>query len=433
MPFRILIALGFEIVAAAGCIVTPYLGFLFFVFWTILRPQDDRPNLQELHYPMVLLVSVILGTVPRMAKDQSFSTLLVVRKLFLILVYFFIMVVSAVATEYTPHSSYRVNEFFVVVLTSMMLMFWGSSVTKIWGVMAAFVAAGLQISRDAITRTSWMQEQIGAQTFDRMNMNRLNGNFGAPNYIGLLMAVLILICLNFLYTRYSKWLKLAACAAICLFLYVFLKANSRGASLGIAAGVFAFFLFQKRKIVTLVMLATIAIGVLAFAPQSYFDRLKTIASYAEDASATSRLELWNIGLGLIRDHPLFGVGPDNFMDYAFNGPHDSYIQAAAEMGMPAAMVYCAILISGFISGIRALRLSRKLPDGDNLSALAVAAICLLAHITVQGFTTGFAHREFVYFFVATAHATYIVARKLADEMTRSEPRPIPDSLLIKTV
>jgi O-antigen ligase len=423
MPFRILVALGFEVVAAVGTVVMPYLGFLFFLAWTILRPQDDRPNVAELHYPMVLLLSVLLGTVPKMAKDQGFSILHAVRRLYLILLFFFLMFVSAVATGYTPHSSYRVNEFFVVVLTCIMLVYWGSSESRIWGIMASFVVAGLQISRDALTRTSWMREQIGGQSFDRMNMNRLNGNFGSPNYIGLLMSVLILICLNFLYTRYSKWLKLAACGAIGVFFYVFLKANSRGASLGLAAALFAFLLFQKRKAVTLAMLAIVLIGVLSFAPQAYFDRLKTIVSYEQDASATGRLELWQIGLTLIRNHPLFGVGPDNFMDYAFNGPHDCYIQAAAEMGIPAAIVYCAILISGFIAGISALRLSRKLPDGDNLSALAVAVLCLLAHITVQGFTTGFAHREFVYFFITCTQCTYLVARERTKQMAPIGPSP----------
>jgi O-antigen ligase len=423
MPFRILVALGLEIVAGIGTVVMPYLGFLFFLFWTILRPQDDRPNVAQLHYPMVLLLCVLLGTVPRMAKDQRFSIMLAVGRLYLILIYFLLMFASAVATGYTPHSGYRVSEFFVVVLTCIMLVYWGSSESRIWGVMAAFVVAGLQISRDALTRTSWLREQIGGQSFDRMNMNRLNGNFGSPNYVGLLMSVLILICLNFLYTRYSNWLKLAACGAIGMFFYVFIKANSRGASLGMAAALFAFLIFQKRKAVTVAMLAIAVIAILSFAPQAYFDRLKTIVSYEQDESATNRLELWQIGISLIRDHPLVGVGPDNFMDYAFDGPHDCYIQAAAEMGIPAAIVYCAILISGFIAGISALRLSRKLPDGDNLSALAVAALCLLAHITVQGFTTGFAHREFVYFIVACAQCTYLVARDRTKQMAPIGPSP----------
>ena len=401
----------------------PYLGFLFFLCWTILRPQDDRPNVAELHYPMVLLLCVLLGTVPKMAKDRNFSALLVIGRLFLVLVYFFLMFASAVATGYTPHSSFRISEFVVVILVCIMLVYWGSSEIRIWGIMASFVIAGLQISRDALTRTSWMREEIGSESFNRMNMNRLNGNFGQPNYMGLLMAALILICLNFLYTRYSKWLKLAACGSIGMFFYIFLKANSRGASLGLAAALLAFLIFQKRKAVTLAILTIVAISVLSFAPQAYFDRLKTIVSYEQDISATSRLELWQIGMGLIRDHPLFGVGPDNFMDYAFNGPHDCYIQAAAEMGIPAAIVYCAILISGFIAGISALRLSRKLPDGENLSALAVTVICLLAHITVQGFTTGFAHREFVYFFIACTQCTYLVARERTKQMALIGPAP----------
>lgn len=416
MPFRIVVALGFEIVAAATCVFKPYLGFLLLLFWTILRPQDDRPNIQGLHYPMVLLLSVMIGTLPRMVAEQNFSTFTAMRKLFLILVFFVLMVISALVNGYTPESSYRVNEFVVVILICLMLLYWGSTENRIWGILGAFVVAGIQISRDALSRTSWMHETIGDQTFSRMNMNRLNGNFGSPNYIALLMAVLIVVCLNFLYTGYSKWLKFAAVGSIGVFFYLFLKANSRGASLGLAAALLMFMLFQKRKILTVVILLIVSVSVVAFAPQAYFDRLATIGSYEQDASAVSRLELWDIGMRLIRENPLFGVGPDNFMAYAFNGPHDCYIQAGAEMGLPAAFVYCAILISGFSSSIRALSMSRRLRDGRNLSALAVTFLCILAHMTIQGLTTGFAHREFVYFFIAVAHCTLVVA----SERTRQE-------------
>ena len=417
MPFRILVALGVEIFAAIGCVVSPYLGFVFFVFFTILRPQDDRPNVQGLHYPMVLLLSVLLGCVPRMVRSPEFSVFFAAKRLILILLLYFLMIASALATGFTPDSSYRIDEFLVVVITCFLIVYWGKTVTHIWGILAAFVVAGLQISRDAVTRTSWIHEQIGEQHFDRMNMNHLNGNFGSPNYIALLMALLILVSLNFLYTRYSKWLKFAAVGCIGLFFLVFLKANSRGATLGLAASLIVFWLFQKRKAVSLAALTVILLAVVAFAPAAYFDRLKTITAYQQDASATARLELWAIGIQLIQDNPIFGIGPDNFMHYAFNGPHDCYIQAAAEYGLPAAVVYCSILISGFISCINALRLSRKLGDGQSLSALSVTMMCLLTHITVQGFTTGFAHREFVYFIVAIAYCTSTIARKQAQQET----------------
>jgi len=414
MPFRILVALGVEILASAACLATPYWGFLFFMFWTILRPQDDRPNIQGLHYPMVLLISVLLGTVPRMAAASAFSMVRAVQKLGLVYMYFALMIMSAVASGYTPASSYRVTEFLTVVLTCLMLIYWGSNAMRLWGILAAFFVAGMQISRDALTRSHVMTEQIGAEKFDRLNMLKLNGNFGQTNYLALLMSILILICLNFLYTRYSKWFKFAAGVGICVFFVSFLKANSRGASLGLAAGLLVFFLFQKRKAVTALILVVVASGLLMFAPDAYFDRLKTIGSYQQDASATHRLELWEIGLNLVKSHPILGVGPDNFMEYAFNTPHDAYIQAAAEMGIPAMLVYCLIVLTGFISAIQALSLVKNLPDSENLRAFCVAVACMIAHIIVQGFTTGFAHREFVYFFITLAYAAQMVARNMRD-------------------
>ncbi len=424
MPFRILVALAFEIFAAVGTFAAPYFGFLFFVFFTILRPQDDRPNIQQLHYPMVLLLTVLASTIPRMAKDSEFSLFRAMGKISLILAYFAIMICSAVATGYTGASAYRIHEFFVVVLICIMFLFWGSTDLKLWGIIGSIVMAGLMLSRDALTRSHWMEEKIGGESFSRMDINRLNGNFGAPNYIALLMSVLILICLNFLYTRYSKWLKLAAIASIGVFFRVFLLANSRGASLGIAAALLTFFLFQRRKIVTGFILAVTMAVALSLAPQSYFDRLTTIVHYENDQSATSRLELWDIGMQLIKDHPVFGVGPDNFMAYAFNGPHDCYIQAAAEMGLPAAALYCLILISGLVSCIRAMGVSSRLPDGTNLRTLAVLILCIIAHMIVQGFTTGFAHREFVYFFITLSHCTLLVAAKESKKAAAAGTIPV---------
>src|SRR5579859_3505462 len=117
MPFRILVALGFEIFAVIGTLAAPYLGFLFFVFFTILRPQDDRPNVQDLHYPMVLLFACLASTIPRMAKDMTFSFSRAVGKLSLTILYFGVMLISAIANGYTPNSAYRIHEFLVVVLT----------------------------------------------------------------------------------------------------------------------------------------------------------------------------------------------------------------------------------------------------------------------------------------------------------------------------
>jgi putative inorganic carbon (HCO3(-)) transporter len=426
MPFRILVALAVEIFAVIGTLAAPYFGFLFFVFFTILRPQDDRPNVQGLHYPMVLLITTLAATFPRMAKDQEFSGFQAIGKLVLIIVYFFDMVVSAIATGYSPASAYRVHEFIVVVLICIMLLFWGATEIRIWGIMGSILFAGLMLSRDALTRSHWMQEAIGGESFSRMDINRLNGNFGSPNYIALLMAVLILISISFLYTRYSKWLKLAAVGSIGVFFRVFLLANSRGASLGLAAALVTFFLFQNRKAVTGFLLVLLVGGALALAPQAYFDRLTTIVHYENDQSATSRLELWNIGMQLIKDHPVFGVGPDNFMAHAFNGPHDCYIQAAAEMGLPAAFLYCAILISGMLSCFRAMSLSARIPNGADLRTLSIACLCIIAHMVVQGFTTGFAHREFVYIFIAISHCTFLVASREAKRAVALVPaQPTP--------
>jgi len=129
------------------------------------------------------------------------------------------------------------------------------------------------------------------------------------------------------------------------------------------------------------------------------DRLSTVARYEEDASATDRLALWDIALGLVAENPVLGVGPDNFTLYAPNTPHNAYLQIASEVGLPALFLYISILGSGLLSAWRARGLCRDFPDKSYLYAISQGFFCCQMAVVIQGFTTGLAHREVVYVFV----------------------------------
>ena len=139
------------------------------------------------------------------------------------------------------------------------------------------------------------------------------------------------------------------------------------------------------------------------APDSYWSRLSTVANYQEDASANDRLYLWNIALSLIPAHPVFGIGPDNFPLYAPNTPHNAYLQVGCEIGLPALMVYVAILLTGLYAAARARKLTSPRKSERPPFFIGVPwSLLLCIGGAVQGFTTGLAHREVVYVFVTLA-------------------------------
>ena len=102
------------------------------------------------------------------------------------------------------------------------------------------------------------------------------------------------------------------------------------------------------------------------------------------------------------------------MLYAPNSAHNVWIQSGAELGIPGALMYTVILITGFSAAFRARWLAVRLPDPGLLPGMAAASIAIVTHIFIQGFTTGMAHREIVHFSIVMAYAIHQTAREKYD-------------------
>jgi hypothetical protein len=61
-------------------------------------------------------------------------------------------------------------------------------------------------------------------------------------------------------------------------------------------------------------------------------------------AGSGRLEAWAVGLGLIKTHPIFGVGFQRFNEYFFITAHNSIIVCAAELGMFGLFFWVMFLI-----------------------------------------------------------------------------------------
>jgi probable O-glycosylation ligase (exosortase A-associated) len=83
---------------------------------------------------------------------------------------------------------------------------------------------------------------------------------------------------------------------------------SRGALVGVCAMGTVFWLKSRAKFSAGILIAMLAVGVYLFAPNQWFERMGTIESYQEDASAEGRIQLWKISLRIAELHPLTGGG-----------------------------------------------------------------------------------------------------------------------------
>jgi probable O-glycosylation ligase (exosortase A-associated) len=191
-----------------------------------------------------------------------------------------------------------------------------------------------------------------------------------------------------------------------------LSSWSRGAliTLGVTSVVLLWHSKSKYLIAPLLM-AGIALAFVSL-PETWFERMHTIASYENDASAQSRLHVWNVGIINARAFPWTGVGLDGWhyavvtMDW-----HNSYVEMMAEHGFIAFALWCSLLFGTVISLMRLARLGSQSSDLAwirNYSQMLSAA--LIAYATGSMFL-GLSYWDFMYHILVIAILLSGIARK----------------------
>jgi O-antigen ligase len=64
-----------------------------------------------------------------------------------------------------------------------------------------------------------------------------------------------------------------------------------------------------------------------------------------DASAIRRIEAWSLGLQLVKQHPLVGVGYKQFWNYNEIVAHNSFVTCFSELGIPAFLIWMGMLVA----------------------------------------------------------------------------------------
>lgn len=160
-----------------------------------------------------------------------------------------------------------------------------------------------------------------------------------------------------------------------------IASGSRGGLLGMAGVALWLITYSKQRVRALVIVAALTVAVVSIMPQEFKDRF---SSAGEDSTSVSRLVYWEHGLATLADHPITGIGFANWTTYvasvypelvglAGGGGveviHNTFLEAATELGWLGALVYATILILILRTNLRTGRVARE--RGDRLS-MAIA-------------------------------------------------------------
>jgi probable O-glycosylation ligase (exosortase A-associated) len=184
-------------------------------------------------------------------------------------------------------------------------------------------------------------------------------------------------------------------AAMVLTLFAVVGSQSRGALLGLAAVALTLWWRVPNKFVSGTVLAVALAGVLAFMPQTWVDRMWTIETYGEDASAMGRVNMWRAAVDIAVARPL-GSGfraaySQEVVDRYSPGiraraTHSIYFEVIADHGFVGFAIWSLILATGVWYSLRIVSLSRDRPDLKWASDLArMSQVSIVAYMSGGAF------------------------------------------------
>ena len=162
-------------------------------------------------------------------------------------------------------------------------------------------------------------------------------------------------------------------------------------------------------------------------PTDFYKRVSTIVPTIERQQDTFgvRMRLWNVGIRMIQERPVFGVGPGNFSigaqryihgDIRLVGlsAHNAYVEVAAETGLVGAGLFVGILLAAVAQTRRALRAARSVGAKDMEMFAIMNEIALLA-LAVHALTGGIEILKYLWLLVGMSFALGRIALSLSEK------------------
>ncbi len=225
---------------------------------------------------------------------------------------------------------------------------------------------------------------------------RPGGLFRDPNYYALSALMVMPFIYYLLKTTTRAILRLGLYAILFVDSVALVLSLSRGAFVGLAGMVLTVILLSKKRSKAFVTLGVVIILVVQFAPDRLWERFSQTriaedeATFGTTASTTRRWLLVKAGVAMISDHPIKGVGIGQFKPASvlyepmLSKPgvaHNTYLEMAAEMGLPALLLFLGIILYTYRD---LMRMRRRVKEDPELSLLINALIVSMTGFVVAG-------------------------------------------------
>ena len=249
--------------------------------------------------------------------------------------------------------------------------------------------------------------------------------------LGLILGILALL---FQLLRGKAWMRAVSFCIILAAFYYALRTASRAGFLAILATILAFFLLSKHKL-KLALLAVVLIpSTLLLLPADTRHRLLFIAIAGRSVQATTGAEQSSLDSQRLREmrlidsirltlmHPLFGVGPGDFMaaDSVYKessgqraqwlGTHNTYTQVSSEAGIPGFIFYVASIIVCARMNYRVCKRTSGIKGLEDYAAVSFCMFLSIVAYAVGSFFDQLAYSTYFPIIAGVSSANYLAVR-----------------------
>ncbi|MGQ0506109.1 MAG: O-antigen ligase family protein [Myxococcaceae bacterium] len=175
------------------------------------------------------------------------------------------------------------------------------------------ILAGTLVIASIVTSVGVIQYYKAGINLSEGFRARWIGVYADPNHMAMDLAIIVPLAIAFLVRRDSGVLVRLLCATSALLaLVAIVFSHSRGGFIGLACAMAVWAFREKRRMQAFVCACLLGVGLVVFAPSSFWQRNETVKDFKADASAMGRVHAWNVASRISIDKPLLGVGAGAF-------------------------------------------------------------------------------------------------------------------------
>ncbi len=338
--FVLLIAM--TLLGTVGSIYHPFWGLLLYYVLAVLRPQ----HLWEWSLPVEWRWSLMAACIVAVGVLMNLHTVLRRGRLnhvLWLLLGFGLLLLMSCLTAHDPDVAQQWGMEYAKIIVIAMIT--GLVIDRAWQVrvMAAMVLVTL----------GYIAWEINALYLFQGRLDIFHYGYGGldNNGAGLMLAMGLPFAYAFGVSASKRWMRAVAWAIGLLIIHAILMSYSRGAMLAAFVGICWLLWHHRKRYQSAAIAAVLFVCVSILAGQEIRDRFFSTMNYQTDRSAQNRMESWSAAWQVALEHPLTGLGIRNSNAYAFNYGadrvgrtiHSQYLQIAADSGIPAMVIYIALL------------------------------------------------------------------------------------------